>query len=160
MPLDDRQRELIRDFRDTLEADVSRDVGLPAPERDDRGDESTLASRWPAENNVWYELAIRPFLPQVRVGICTTDRWRNEDMEQLIEDSGETMQEFVELGFASSGLDWPEPPVEHYRDHGRRFYFATPLDLETLDQLADEAVREKTRRMLTGYHRAFTGAAR
>jgi hypothetical protein len=97
-------------------------------------------------------------LPQLRAGILTDDRWKSEDLEQAVEDTGDTMEEFVEMGFDEAGLDWKEPPVEHYRDQGKYFYFATPLDLPTLAQLGDAAVFDKVRRMFEGYYRAFQGA--
>lgn len=133
--------------------------GFGAVSRQDRGDHSTLATRWAADKRVWYECTVRPFLPQARAGMMTDDRWRNEGFERMIEDSGDTMPEFVGLGFESAGLVEPEPVVEHYRDQGKYFYFATPLALDSIDQLAGEAVFDKIRRMLKGYHLAFSGLA-
>lgn len=158
MPLTDEQRRMIEGFRRGLEAHADEALDAGSPEREDREDESTLAMRWPAGEHVWYELAVRPFLPQVRVGILTDDRWKSEELEQVIEDSGDTMSEFVELGFETAGVDWPEPPVEHYRDRGKYFYFATPLDLESIEEIADPSVQDKVRRMLEGYRHAFGGA--
>ena len=61
----------------------------------------------------------------------------------------------VELGFEDAGLTWEEPTVEHYRDGGKFFYFATPLTLEDLEDLEQEEVRNKALRMLEGYLLAF-----
>ncbi len=157
MPLTDEQKAKIAAFREFVERMVGADERFGACERSDREDLSTLASRWKVEEGVWYELTVRPFLPQVRAGIMTDDRWKSEDFEQKIEDSGDTMQEFVEMGFEAAGLDWVEPPVEHYRDQGRYFYFATPLDLKSLDQLDDTATRDKVLKMIEGYRVAFSG---
>lgn len=159
MPHDEQQRRLADDFRDHIESALAPDEAFGPPIRHDREDGSTLATRWVMEEHVWFELAVRPTLPQMRVGILTDDRWRSEDFEQLIEDSGDTMQEFVELGFETAGLEWLEPPVEHYREHGQFFYFATPVDLKELAQLADEAIRDQAVRMLRGYQLAFSGSA-
>lgn len=157
MPLSDAQRQLIREFRDWFDRALKDDARFGPPIRDDRADESTLASRWPTAQNprVWLEVAVRPFLPQVRVGILTDDRWKSEEFEEKIEESGDTMNEFVGLGFEESGLDWEEPPVEHYRDQGTYFYFATPLEIASLAGLAEDAVRIRARQMLDGYFHAF-----
>jgi hypothetical protein len=157
MPLAEQQRQFVNNFREWIESALSREERFGETLREDREDASTLVTRWPHDDDVWYEVAIRPFLPQVRVGIVTTDRWKSEEFEQMIEDSGDTMQEYVEAGFDAVDLEWPEPPVEHYRDQGRYFYFATPLDLKELNELADDDVREKVRLMFEGYYKAFTG---
>lgn len=157
MPLTEEQRRYVDDFRRWIESALSEGTRFGKVQREDREDASTLAARWPHDQDVWFEVALRPFLPQVRVGVVTTDRWKSEELEQMIEDSGDTMQEYVEAGFDAVDLEWPEPPVEHYRDQGRYFYFATPLDLKDVSQLADESVRDKVRLMFEGYYRAFTG---
>jgi hypothetical protein len=157
MPLSEQQRQLVEDFRRWIESALSEGARFGEAQREDRDDASTLATRWPHDQDVWFEVAVRPFLPQVRVGVVTTDRWKSEDLEQMIEDSGDTMQEYIEAGFDAVDLEWPEPPVEHYRDQGRYFYFATPLDLIEIAQLADDKLRDKVRLMFEGYYRAFTG---
>lgn len=159
MPLTEEQRKTVADFRDWIEAAVRRDAHFQNMERADREDESTLATRWQSGTNLWYEVTVRPFLPQARVGVMTDDRWLSEELEQKIEDSGDTMQEFVEMGLEAAGLSWLDPPVEHYRDQGKYFYFATPLDLRSIDGLADGAIREKILHMLEGYRLAFSGEA-
>lgn len=160
MPVTEADRRTLADFRDWIEAAMHSEPGFDAPSRHDREDGSTLATRWAAGSHLWLELAIRPLLPQVRVGVLTDDRWKSEELEQMIEDSGDSMNEFVEQGFSDCGLDWTEPPVEHYRDQGRYFYFATPLDLGSLEELNTDAVRQKARRMLLGYASAFTPSSR
>lgn len=158
MALTDTQRAIISDFRAEVEARIGASGG-ESPARCDREDESTLVTRWPAGEHVWYELAVRPFLPQVRVAVLTDDRWKSEEFEQKIEDSGDTMSEFVELGFDSAGLTWTSPPVEHYREHGKYFYFATPLELESIEQLSSQAMRDKVVQMSAGYRTAFGAEA-
>ncbi len=155
MALSDTQRKLILDFRTWVETHAAAGLGAGAPERQDREDDSTLATRWAGGEQLWYELTVRPFLPQVRVGVLTDDRWKSEEFEQKIEDSGDTMSEFLEVGFETAGLTWASPPVEHYREHGKYFYFATPLELGSLDDLAGDAVRLKAVQMLEGYRHAF-----
>jgi hypothetical protein len=157
MALSDEQRGMIDDFRGWIEQHMGRNAQWGQLERHDREDGSTLATRWPAGEHLWYEVALRPFLPQVRVGILTDDRWKSEELEQKIEDSGDSMSEFIEMGFEAAGLEWPEPPVEHYREQATHFYFATPLDLSELADVADEAIRRKVLQMLEGYYHAFGG---
>jgi len=158
MQLTDDQRERVSGFRAYVEDYVAKDDRYGDATRHDREDESTLATRFEAAPSCWFELALRPFVPQVRVAFLTDDRWRSEEVEQAIQDSGDTMEEFVELGFEDAGLEWEEPTVEHYRDGGKYFYFATPLTLDDLEDLDQDEVRDKTLRMLEGYLLAF-GAA-
>ncbi|UCD28241.1 MAG: hypothetical protein JSV03_14305 [Planctomycetota bacterium] len=155
MYLDDGQCRMVSDFRSWLESAVSDLLQGADFNRYDRGDDSILITRWPAEAHFWYEVSIRPFLPQVRIGIMTDDRFRSEDFERLITDSGDTMQEFVEEAFGSVGLYWSAPPVEHYCEDGLRYYFSTPMDLKCVDQLSDKSCRDKAFKVFRGYDRAF-----
>jgi len=157
MSLNTEQTAAIRDFRQWCEQNLNGDERFGNPTHDDRADHSTLATRWPTKANpqVWLEVAVRPFLPQVRVGLVTDDRWKSEDLEEKIQESGDTMSEFVGLGFEEAGLPWAEPPVEHYRDQMKYFYFATPIELKAAGDVSNDAVRTKTRQMLDGYYAAF-----
>lgn len=145
----------IQAFREAFERQIESDSRFASPERRDRPDGSTLATRWPSAANgrVWFEMAIRPLIPQIRVGILTDDRWKSEDFEEKIEESGDSMSEFVGLGFEEAGLPWPEPPVEHYREELKYFYFATGF--EPVTGFSDPSTLDKARRMLEGYHHAF-----
>lgn len=155
MPLSQVDRERIAAFRDALERRYRTDARITEISRHDRDDESTLATRLAVGDKLWLEVTVRPSIPQLRVGIMTDDRWLSEDLEQVIEDSGDEMSEFVEAGFEEAGLTWHEPQVEHYRDQGKYFYFATPLELTSLAQITDATVTEKIGRMLEGYYEAF-----
>jgi hypothetical protein len=155
MALDEQNRVTVEAFREYIKDAVAGDERYGDAERDDREDESTLATRFRAGGSCWLEVAVRPFVPQVRVGLLTDDRWASEEIEQGIQDSGETMEEFVGLGFAEAGLDWDEPPVEHYREGGKYFYFATPLVVDELSDLDRDEQRNKVLRMLEGYLIAF-----
>lgn len=155
MPLSEEQIGWCDAFRAYIESSVSTDERYGPVTHHDRDDQSLLASRFEMAPQCWLEVALRPFVPQVRVGFVTTDRWKSEDAESMIEDSGDTMNEFVGMGFNDAGLDWDEPPVEHFREAGQYFYFATPLDLEELRDLGTDEIREKTLRMLEGYLIAF-----
>lgn len=155
MPLSETQQAAINRFRETLESELRRDARFSGVFREDRPDGSTLATRCALNEHVWLEVALRPLLPQVRVGILTDDRWKSEDWEEKIQESGDSMSEFVGMGMHEAGLDWEEPPVEHYRSDLKYFYFATPLELSSLDPLGDCVVINKVRRMLDGYYQAF-----
>lgn len=158
MALSASDRERIARFRESFEARYAGDERFDGSARDDRPDGSSLATRFAVGENLWIELCVRPGIPQVRAGIVTDSRWVSEDLEQVIEDSGDTMSEFVELGFEDAGLEWLDPPVEHYREGGKYFYFSTGIELERLEQLDDEAVADRIRRMLEGYYAAFRPA--
>lgn len=157
MALDSKSAGAVADFRKQLESTLAKDERFTSFEQLDRPDGTTIATRFEVAPQVWLEVAVRPLIPQVRVGIVTDDRWKSEDLEQAIEDSGDEMDEFVEFGFDSVGLHWPNPPVEHYRDQGKYYYFATPLELKTLTDLPSAATVSRIRQMLDGYYEAFRG---
>ncbi|MCC7290896.1 MAG: hypothetical protein IT449_02405 [Phycisphaerales bacterium] len=156
MPLSDCDVSIISSFRDWL--DARRASGGDPSLRDDRADGSSLLTRFPAGPQTWLEVAVRPYIPQVRVGIVTDDRWKNEELEEAVESTGDTMSEFVEAGFHEVDLDWRDPPVEHYRDRGKDFTFATPLDLSSMDDLSRDDVRTRVWKMVEGYRTAFAAA--
>lgn len=158
MLLSESDRTLVTDFRAAIERAFASDARFSRIIRDDRPDGSVLATRFALLDDLWLELTLRPFVPQLRAGIVTVDRWKNEELEERIEETGDTMSEFLELGFDEAGLDWREPQVEHYRDQGRYFCFATGLDLPSLRELLDPATVDKARRMMEGYYHAFRGA--
>ena len=155
MPVTEDQREAVETFRAAFEAQLADDERFGAATRHDRDDASTLATQFAVAENLWVELAVRPLIPQVRVGLVTSDRWLSEDLENAIEDTGDTMSEFLETGFDEVGLEWIDPPVEHYREAGKYFYFATPLELSALAELGQADVAAKVRGMLLGYYEAF-----
>jgi len=151
------QRDRVDSFRTALEDALKSDARFAGSTRHDRPDGATLACRWQSDANpqVWFEIAVRPLIPQVRVGILTDDRWKSEDLETKIEESGDTMGEFVEMGFEEAGLTWKDPIVEHFREDMKFFYFSTALNLALLDDLARPEIRTKARQMFDGYFHAF-----
>ncbi len=158
MPISSADREIIEKFRSDLEGRLAADPRFRAAMREDRDDGSYLASRFLVGERLWIELAVRPLIPQVRAGIVSDDRWVSEDLEQVIEDSGDEMDEFVEMGFEEAGLTWPTPTVEHYRDQGKYYHFATALPLTRLAELGEAATIDRVQRMLSGYYLAFRPA--
>lgn len=157
MSISASQRDRAECFRTAFEDALKGDGRFSGAFRHDKPDGSTLATRWQSAENphVWFELAVRPLIPQVRVGILTDDRWKSEDFEEKIEESGDTMSEFVEMGFEEAGLEWLDPPVEHYREDMKYFYFATAFEPARIEELGSEAVRTKARQMFDGYYHAF-----
>lgn len=158
MPLSNVDQACVERFRDEVERRCAADARFGPARRHDRADGSWLASHFDVAPRLWLELLVRPAVPQVRAGIVTDDRWRNEELEEKIEESGDTMEEFIELGFDEAGLDWVEPPVQHRREDGVHFVFATALELKTLAQLDDAGVRERVWKMFEGYYAAFRAA--
>lgn len=158
MKLSDADRARIESFRTRLERKLQTDERFGELSRDDREDGTYLATRFAVADKLYIEFAVRPNVPQLRAGVMTDDRWTSEDLEQVIEDSGDTMPEFVELGFEDAGLEWPEPQVEHYRDRGKYFYFATAFEPASLAALEDAATVDKLERMCIGYYEAFRAA--
>ena len=153
------ERETIDAFRAWIESAVSERIELGSPERCDREDYWKLTTRWAVEPHFWYDVTIKPTVPQVRVALMTDDPWRSRDLTERVRDGGWTLQEFVAAGLASVGLAWPEPPVEHYREREIWYYFATPVDLRSLEALAEPAIRAKVLGVVEGYHQAFLGTA-
>jgi hypothetical protein len=156
--LGSEDQALIREFREGFERRYAGDPRFRSVVREDRPDGSTLSTRFEVAPALWLEMALRPGIPQLRAGILTDDRWKNEDLETAIEETGDTMSEFVELGFDEAGLEWPHPPVEHYRDQGKYFCFSTAFELGSLAELRNPATVSKLRGMFEGYYAAFRAA--
>ena len=155
MALSERDREGIEEFLNYMEGIMAGDDRYGSPARRDCDDESTLAVRFDAGGSCWFELAVRPFVPQVRVAFLTGDRRIAEEIDLVIQESGDSVEEFVGPAFADAGLDWSKPPVERYDEAGELFYFATPLKVEDLVDLDLSHIRGQVIRMLEGYLIAF-----
>ncbi|MGB2984608.1 MAG: hypothetical protein WBE26_01885 [Phycisphaerae bacterium] len=155
MPLDEQSRETVEAFREYVEDAVAIDDRYGPVQRDDWEDESTLATWFEAGPSCWFQIVVHPMIPQIRVGFLTDDPSISEELEQAIQESGDTLEAFVELGFREAGLDWKEPPVERYREGDEHICFATPLELDELADLDLDEIRNKTLRMLEGYLIAF-----
>jgi hypothetical protein len=155
MAITEKQTKHIVEFRTWVELQLAADDRFGELERFDREDGSTLTVRWPVGEILQLEVTLRPLIPQVRVGIVTEDRWKSEEIEQAIEDSGDSMSEYLEIALAEAGLDWQGPPVEHYRDQGRWFSFITPIELAHIEDLADERVRSKVMQLVNGYVNSY-----
>lgn len=158
MALSQTELDVVASFRGRFEEHYAGDARFGEVSRVDREDGSQCSTRFQVADDVWLDLTVRPGIPQLRAGIVTDDRWKNEELEDAIEETGDSMSEFVELGFDEAGLDWAEPPVEHYREDGKYFIFATAFEAESVAALGDDAVFDRIRRIFDGYYEAFRGA--
>jgi hypothetical protein len=122
---------------------------------DGEGDhEDSLAMRLYTDTQLWLEVNILPSASILRIGLASDDRTLNEDAEQLIEDSKDPMDEFLELGLADAGYEDEEGHrVDHFRESGV-FYFVTPLPMPDIASLQGE-LREQAMRLVEGYATAF-----
>jgi hypothetical protein len=151
MPLSRLELESIETFRGYIEDSVAADERYGPAARQDSDDGAVLATRFEAGPSCWFELVLRPLIPEVRVGFLTGDQAVCGEIEQIVEDAGDTVEGLVASGFAEAGLDWPDPAVERENDDQEGFRFATPLDIEDLVDLDWEQTRNRTLRMLEGY---------
>jgi len=157
MALKERERQHVHAFREAVESYAVREGIGCEPERVDHPGEAVLSSRFSAGPHQWYVLTVQPFLPQFSAGALTDDPFCDKDFERLSLQAGLTKPEFVQLGFEAAGLVWRDPPVQHFRDRDNVYYFVTPVDLPSFEMLTEAATIDKAKRMLLGYHLAFSG---
>lgn len=155
MALPRHDRQSIEAFREYVEDSVAEDERYGTATRHDAVDESVLATRFEAGPSCWFEISLRPLIPQLRVGFLTRDRAMGEDIEQALHELGGTVEGLVASSFAEAGLDWPDPVVERGSEGEEGHYFTTPLNIEDLFDLDFEQIRNKAVRMLEGYLIAF-----
>jgi len=148
----------IEEFRDWLAVIARQEVEAVGTVRkvDGEGEHAdSRAVRLYTDVHLWLEVNVLPGLSKLRIGLATDDRPTNEDAEQVIEDSRESLDEFLELGLADAGYEDEEGhSMEHFHDSGV-FYFATHLDMVSIDSLVDDELREKAKRLVEGYAAAF-----
>lgn len=157
MALTPEQRKIADDFRDWVAISARQKIPFVGTTRkvDGQGDPpDSLAMRLYTDNRTWLEAAVLPKLSRLRVGLASDSRTRNEEAEQLIQDSKETMDEFLELGLADAGYEEEAHHVDHFHESGV-FYFVTHLDLKSIESLADPGVSVKAMHLVEGYALAF-----
>lgn len=94
----------------------------PAPRVSGGGDE-ILAAVGPAPEKVVY-IGLRHNGDTLRVGFAAKDRWANEEVEEAVEGTGDTMTEWLADEMeADDDLDYE---VQHFHDSGW-FHFASDL---------------------------------
>jgi hypothetical protein len=96
--------------------------------------------RLEAGEGSYYEILVRPGREGVRVGFLTTDRALNEVIEQGILDSGDSLDELMEVELDDLG----EAPVtmEHYFERPA-FCYVTSLPLPGPEALNSPELRQR-----------------
>ena len=155
MPLDEQSRSIVGAYREYIEDYVGTDDRYGPATRHDAQDESALITRFEAAPSCWFEVALRTSKPQIRVGFVTANQSVDEEIQQAIQESGDTIEAFVGSAFQEAGLEWAAPPVERSRNEAGGCAYSTPLDVDELMDLESEELRDKTLRMLEGYLLAF-----
>jgi len=154
MPLTDWDAGVVDEFRTYIDSMVTGDERYGDARRHDAADESILVTRFELGSTGALEYVIHTAEAQVEVAFLTPDRACRTEIEETLEDFGQSLGEFVAQGFADAGLTWPDAPVEHVHV-GEEFRYATPIRLEELDDLNKPQVRDRVLRMLEGYLIAF-----
>lgn len=158
MSLSDEQRKIIDEFLNWVAATARQKVPLVGTTRkvEGQGDFSEcLVMRLYTDTRTWLEVNFLVSEPKLRIGLATDSRTRNEEGEQLIEDSKDTLDEFLELGLADAGYEDDVYKMEHFHESGI-FYFATHLDSENIEAFAEEdGIRQKAMQLVEGYALAF-----
>jgi hypothetical protein len=144
--------EIIESFRQWLAEEVARAFELGAEQRLDRADSWRLCSQWQAEKHLWLAVLIHPTFPQVKIGLMTDDSCHDRDLADMVEASGMTLQELVVANLKRANIDWSDPPVEHYCEKRSWYFWTTPIELTTIEQLEDSAIRERVFSLAKAYH--------
>ncbi|MFQ5463293.1 MAG: hypothetical protein ACE5E5_11790 [Phycisphaerae bacterium] len=160
MTITSEQSEIVDAFLDYLDGEFSGDERYGPAERYDRKDESSRALRFSLGPNCWIEAAVRPAVPEVRVGFVTDERSIFDEILNLLADAEETPSENLERALADAGLPWEDPVVDQETIDERFHRFSTPLKLEVLDDLdlGFMKVRSKVPKMIEAYLVAFGSA--
>jgi hypothetical protein len=96
--------------------------------------------RLEAAENSYYEIAVQLATRDVRVGFLTADRALNEAIEQGILDSGDTLDELIEVELDDLG---EEPvPMQHFFERPA-FCYTTSLALSDPEALASPELRRQ-----------------
>ena len=156
MPLTEDDRDLVEAFRMFVEDTIANDDRYGPLTRSDREDESILVSWFEAGPGCWLEVAVHPTVPRVCIGFLTDDRSTSEGIKEAIQESDQSLRDFVVAGLREAGLDWTDPPVEHNDNNGDGpFHFTTPVDIEEIPDLERDENRSRVLRLLEGYLIAF-----
>jgi len=154
-PSVEQDRAMIDAFLEFIAGTVAEDDRYGPMTRCDRADGSVLAIRFDSGPSQWLEVAVTPEQSEIRVGFVTSDSAIRDEIAEGLKESSEPLSRLVEAAFVDAGLEWPDPPVEHYQDEDGKFYYAVPIVLEYFDDLDAGEIRDKTARMLEGMLVAF-----
>ena len=154
MPLSDWDGAAVDEFRTYIDSMVTGDERYGDASKHDAADESVLATRFELGPAGRLEYVLHTAEATVEVAFVTPDRTCRTEIEETLEEVGQTLSQFVAQGFADAGLRWPDPPVE-FAHVGEEFRYATAIKLEELDELSKSQVRDRVLRMLEGNLVAF-----
>ena len=154
--LTEREQDILESFREFVEDGCEHDDRYGQARRNDSEDGSVLATVFEAGEACWFEVAVIPEIPQIRVSFIVTDQALIEDFREAMRESEASLEQVVRGSFAEAGLDWPDAPVHHSGEGETPFFIATPWDVEDIYDLENEAFRNQTLRMLEGYVSAFS----
>lgn len=153
MGADEAHRAQVDAFCSYIEDMVAIDDRYGPPNRAEGDGGSERTSRFEVGRACWLEVAVLPAVPGLRVGFLTRSEETTRELEQMIRDSGQTAEAFVNAAFREAGLDSPES-VAQTADEGTIRY-ATLLQLDELADLERQEIRDKALRVLEGYLIAF-----
>jgi len=109
-------------------------------------------ARLEAGEGSWYEVAVRLAPRDVRVGFLTSDRALNESIEQGILDSGDSLDELLEVELDDLGE--PPAPMEHFFERPA-FCYTTALPLSGPDALDTPDLRRRIAHIIDACHTLF-----
>jgi hypothetical protein len=129
----------VEPFQQWLEAIYTGDERFGAVHRL-QGSGIDAGVRLEAGEGSYYELAVRLAKRDIRVGFLTSDRALNESIEQGILDSGDSLDELMEVELDDLG----EPPasMEHFFERPA-FCYTTTLPLPGSEALDRPEVRRR-----------------
>jgi hypothetical protein len=99
-----------------------------------------------------YEVAVRPAERSVRVGFLTTDRAVNEAIEQGILDSGDTLDDLMEVELDDLGE--APAPMEHFFERPT-FCYTTALPLAAPEELGSSELRRRVAHLIDACYALF-----
>lgn len=138
-------------FQKWLEATYSRDERFSAV-HSTAGTVGDAGVRLEASEGSHYEILVRPARQEVRVGFLTTDRALNEAIEQSILDSGDSLDEQMEVELDE--LEEAPVPMAHFFERPA-FCYVSSLPLPQPDALATPELRRRVAHLIDACHALF-----
>lgn len=154
MPITPEDRERIEGFRVYVEDSVASDDRYGLGARHDEPDAPRFATRWTVAPSCWFEVALTARPPRVKISFLTDDRARIEAIDAEVAEVGVEIDEYLRGALEESGLEGDLPLIERF-PHDNLFCYSATIDLEEMRDLDDEAVRDRTIRVLEGFMIAF-----
>lgn len=154
MPNTAEDRERVEAFRTYVEDSVAADDRYGPGARQDEPAASRFATRWTVAPACWFEVAVTARPPQLKISFLTDDRDRIEAIDAEVAEVGVTIDEYLRGSFEEAGIDGDLPLIERF-PHDNLFCYSATINLEELRDLDDEAIRDRTIRILEGFMIAF-----